>query len=259
MDPQLPPAAHVDSAATFRKLGPAGILGVLWSVAPAVCGIVLLANLGALSGWLKSHETFGLAGYIAVFVVSAGLGLLPTYAQAILGGWVFGFALGFPASLAGFAGGSLIGYVVATTVSHHRVQEAIDRRPIWRAVREALVEGGSWRTLGIVTLVRLPPNSPFAVTNLILSTAGVRLLPYTLGTILGMAPRTGIVVFLAAAAASSGAADIQSFVSSSRKNVYLLIGGIAAMIIVLGIIGAIANKAIARVTGGKPVQADVGA
>jgi len=237
-------------AETARRLGPAGILGIVWATAPAIFGFVLLGNIAQLSEWLQLHPTLGLFGYIAVFIVSAGFGLLPTYAQSILGGWVFGFAFGFPAALAGFAGGSLIGYLVARTVSQERVQKVIDERPKWRAVRQALVDQGFWKTFMLVALVRLPPNSPFAVTNLLLSTTGVKLLPYLLGTLVGMMPRTGLAVFLAAAAASNGAKDIQSFVRESKGNIWLLVGGMVVFFVVLAIIGALANKAIAKVTRG---------
>lgn len=245
LDPQL------SFRETVRKLGPAGLLAVLWSAAPALCGFILLANIAALSDWLQINPTLGIVGYIAVFVVSAGLGLLPTYAQSILGGWVFGFAWGFPAALAGFAGGSLIGYFVARTVSKERVQSVIDQKPTWRAVRESFVGQGFWKTFLLVSLVRLPPNSPFAVTNLLLSTTGVKLLPYFLGTIIGMAPRTGLAVGLAAAGKSTGAKDIQTFVSEG--NLWLFIGGFVTFLIVLGIIGVLANKAIAKVTTGQVV------
>src|SRR5262245_4591291 len=102
-----------ESKELLRKLGPTGILGILWGTMPAVCGILLLANIETLSGWLKEHPQLGFAGYVCVFMVSAGLGLLPTYAQSILGGWVFGMAWGLPGALMGFAGGSVIGYFIA--------------------------------------------------------------------------------------------------------------------------------------------------
>jgi len=45
--------------------------------------------------------------------------------------------------------------------------------------------------------VRIPPNSPFSLTNLALSTTGVPLWIYVLGTAVGMLPRTALVVWLA--------------------------------------------------------------
>lgn len=244
-------APESESRELLRKLGPTGVLGILWGTMPAVLGILLLANIETLSAWLKQNPTYGFAGYVCVFMVSAGLGLLPTYAQSILGGWVFGVKWGLPGALAGFAGGAVIGYFIAKTVSHHRVEEVIEARPKWRAVRDALVGGGFWKTLGMVSLVRVPPNSPFAITNLVLSTTGVPLVPYTLGTAIGMLPRTAVAVGLAAAAASSGAEGIRDFLSQSARNKYLLVGGIAVMVVVLAIIGKIAERALARVTRAK--------
>jgi len=252
------PASADAPAPTFgemaRKIGPAGILGLLWGTIPAASGFVLLWRLGDLSDWLKLNPSLGLAGYVAVFILSAGFGLLPTYSQAILGGWVFGFTNGFLAALVGFAGASVIGYFVASKVSEERVKKAIDERPKWAAVRHALVDGGFWKTLFLVALVRLPPNSPFALTNLVLTSTGVKLLPYVLGTVIGMIPRTGLAVFLAASAASTGAENIQTFVKQG-KNGWVFAGSLVAFIVVLAVIGALANKAIEKVTTKKPAPA----
>src|SRR5688572_17947961 len=80
--PSVEGGAEMSSRELVRKLGPTGILGILWGTMPAVCGILLLANIETLSGWLKEHPGMGFAGYVCVFMVSAGLGLLPTYAQS---------------------------------------------------------------------------------------------------------------------------------------------------------------------------------
>ena len=245
------PTPSSDSGSTFstviRRLGPAGFLGLAWTFLPAICGFILLANIGILSDWLNTHPDLGIAIYIGVFIVSAGLGLLPTYAQAVLGGWVFGIAVGLPAALAGFTGGALIGYVVARSIAHDRVERVIEDYPKARAVRRALIGRGFWPTLGIVTLVRVPPNSPFALTNGVLSTSGVKPLPYALGTLIGMTPRTAVAVAFAAAG-SQQARDIQEFVSEG-PGLWVFLGGLVSMIIVLMIIAHISKKAIDRVIG----------
>lgn len=239
----------------FRRLGPAGILGVLWAVLPAVCGFYLLARLGPVSEYLRSHGTNGVLLYVGVFILSAGLGLLPTYAQAVLGGWVFGFAKGLPAALAGFTGAALVGYAVTRFVSRDRVAQVIADNPKAQAISDALIGHGFARTLGIVALLRLPPNSPFALTNLVMAGSGVAPIPYALGTLLGMAPRTAVAVFFAAAAADSGAKDIQAFVKDGM-GLWVFIGGIVVMLIVLAIIGHIANRAIERVVPARTTGMD---
>jgi uncharacterized membrane protein YdjX (TVP38/TMEM64 family) len=211
-----------------------------------VCGTLLLVNLGPLSEWLLLHPALGLAVFTLAFVLGAGLGFLPTYAQSILGGWVFGVALGLPAALVGFTGGGLLGYHVARRVSQDRVEERIEHNPKARAIRDALVGRGPWRTLLIVALLRLPPNSPFALANLAMAAAGVPLPAFVAGTFLGMLPRTAVAVALAAAAAATGAEDIQTFVR--HRGPGLLVAGVVGGMAVLGVIGAIARRALRHVT-----------
>jgi len=244
MPPETPPTPPVSSL--VRSLGPTGLLGLAWTAAPAVCGMALLASLGPLSEWLLYHRPLGLALYTVVFVLGAGLGFLPTYAQSILGGWVFGVAAGLPAALVGFTGGGLLGYQVARRVSRDRVEELIDGSPKARAIREALVGREPWRTLLVVTLLRLPPNSPFALTNLVMATTGVPLPVFVAGTFLGMLPRTAVAVALAAAASATGAEDIQAFVR--HRGPWLLAAGVVGGMAVLGVVGAIARRALGHVT-----------
>ena len=54
---------------------------------------------------------------------------------------------------------------------------------------------------------------------------------------------------MAAAAASSGSADIVEFVREG-KNRWVFIGGLAATIVVLAVIGRVANAALERVVSG---------
>ncbi len=234
----------------YEKVGPVAILGLLWTSMPAVLGIVLLTNIGPISDFLHANKTLGWFGFVAVFIVSAGVGFLPTYGQSMLGGWVFGFAAGFPGSMAGFVGGSIIGYAIAQRVSRHKVEDLLNSNARSRAVRDALIGHGFWRTLGVVTLVRIPPNSPFALTNLVMASAGVKPLPYVLGTLIGMAPRTGIAVAFAAAGRATGARDIQEFIE--EQPWWMVPAGVVAFMLVLGVIGLIANKALHQVGAAKP-------
>lgn len=230
----------------WQRLGPAGMLGLLWTVAPALCGILLLANIDPISQWLLEHKTLGVFLYTTIFILSAGFGLLPTYAQSILGGWVFGVVFGFPAAMIGFVGAAIIGYAIARTVAKDRVERIVEENVKARAIRDMLVGHGPWRTLGIVTLLRLPPNSPFALTNLVMASTGVARVPFIVGTALGMAPRTFVAVFLASEAAKT-ARDIQTFIKEGPGPV-VFIGGFVVMFIVLGVIGSLAKTALKRVT-----------
>lgn len=248
-DPQ-PPAADSRSkpktgaALLIKDLGAAGPLALVSAVMPALGGFTILGTLHIVGPWLASHQILGIALYVAAFAVLSGLALLPTYAQAVLGGWAFGFALGTPAAIAGFVGGSLIAYALARRVAGEDVEHVFEKRPQWRAVRDELVGGGFWKTLGIVTLLRLPLNSPFALTNLVLSASRTALAPYAIGTLIGMAPRTAGAVWVAAHIQG----EITSEAVRESRPAWFLPVAIGSVLVVFFIITQLANRAIRRVS-----------
>lgn len=245
------PDRAIASDRVLRKLGPAGLLGGLWTAAPAIVGTTLLVSIGPISDRLHADPLLGVALYLAGFVLLGGAGLLPSSAQAVLAGWVFGPVYGFVAALAlatlGFVGASAVGYGIARRVSGDRVESLFAERPRWDAVRRALVDQRFWKSTLVVTLVRLPRTSPFSLTNLVLAASGVRLPAYLLGTALGMLPRTAIPVWLAWQASSTGARDIQAFLSEG-SSWPLVVVGIVAMIVLFSLIGRAARRGLDHVT-----------
>ncbi len=225
----------------FRRLGPAGYLAIAWAAVPALGGFLLLANIGSISEWLQANQGLGLVLYVTIFLMSAGFGLLPTYAQALLGGWAFGLVLGFPAALAGITGAAIVGYITSRLASNDRAERLIAENTKAQAVRDALIGHGFWKTLGIVTLLRVPPNSPFAITNLVMASTGVSKRIFIIGTAVGMAPRTAIAVWL-------GMQLQESFDESIHKPMWLKIGGIVSVVVVFGVLYVIGNRAVQRVT-----------
>lgn len=257
MDQTPQPAApegepKVSFGEVVRKLGPASWLALAALVAPPLGGFLVLGFIDSIAQWLESHGAMGPWIYAAAFAVTAGLALLPTYSQSILGGWAFGLATGYPAALGGFVGGAAIGYAIARPVASARVETLIEEHPKWVAVRNALLGGGFWKTLGIVTLLRLPPNSPFAATNLVLASVRVPWLTYLIATAVGMTPRTAAAVWLG----QKLHGDFSSMKEALDEGqpLWLKIGAIVVtivvVIVVLGVMGHIANKALKRVTVG---------
>lgn len=237
------PETHKESLGqVLKRLGPAAWLGIAWAVFPGVMGILLLTNMDMATRVLigtPEHPGLpfmaGLAVYIAVFVVSAGLGLLPTYSQAILAGFAFRIPWGFPAALLGFGGASVIGYFIAATVARKRIENEMQKYPKAEIVRDAFIRHGFLRALVILTLLRVPPNSPFALTNYAMSVSGVRLVPFLIATLVGMAPRTFAAVWIGA--------QVSSW-DEVHKPKWLIIGGIVLAIVILVALGKLANKAI---------------
>lgn len=233
-----------------REAGPASVLAVLWVILPATAGIWLLYALAPVSEFLDSLAVVGFILFMLIFMITSGLGLLPTYAQAALGGWVWGITWGIVGTIVGFTGGAMIGYGISRLIARHRIDRLIERYPKASVIRKALIGRGNWQTFVLVTLLRIPPNAPFAVSNLIMSTCGVKLIPYVCGTIVGMLPRSAVFVTFAALASrattdSSGeeVRDIQDFISSGPGIAVFLIGA-AILVILLLIIAKISQRAL---------------
>lgn len=238
----------------FERLGGAAWLGVAWMVLPALGGFALLYYIRDVSEWLVSLGSAGVLVYAGAFVIAAGLGLLPTYAQAFLGGWAFGPVVGTVAALVGFVGAAALGRPIAERVGRERVDEEMARNERARAVRDALVGSGPLKTLGIVTLVRIPPNSPFSLTNLVLSTTRVPWAIYLAATAMGMLPRTALVVWIGSqvddALTKQGIKD--------AKPDWMIWVSIVAALVCLGIVAHIGNKALEKVTAQDEPDEDAG-
>lgn len=226
----------------IKRLGPAAWLGIAWFTLPAAAGITLLVNMRFAQELLIGTEEHpglplaqGVAIYVAIFIVTAGLGVLPTVSQAILAGFAFGLKWGFPAAMLGFTGASVIGYFVARYVARDRIESEIHKHKKVEIIRDAFIRHGFARALLILTLLRVPPNSPFALTNYAMSVSGVRFVPFMIATIVGMAPRTFAAVWIGAQAESW---------DQVHKPKWLIIGGIVLAVVILVGLGQLANKAI---------------
>ena len=230
---------------TFKRLGPAGVLAMIAAILPAIGGFALIAFMPKVSDWLRDHGAIGPYVYASGFMICSGLALVPTYAVSALGGYAFGIAVGLPAALAGFAGASLIGYEIARRASGDRVMQIVRERPRLAAVRNAFISDdpsrGFLKMTALVALVRMPPNSPFALTNIILASVQVPRACYLFGTVVGMAPRTAAAVWIGH---SAGLAVDGKFPHPK----WLLVTEIVGSVAVLAVVMIIAERALRKVT-----------
>lgn len=223
----------------LRKLGPLGPLAILSVSVPPLSGLLLVGTMHRVGPWLRDAQEPGVALYLVCFTLLGGFALLPTYAQSMLGGWAFGVWLGFPAALAGFVGAALVGYALARRISGDRLEQLLAQHTKWNAVYTALVRTDRSRAWLIVTLLRLPPNSPFAASNVAMAALRVPVGPFVLGTLAGMAPRTLAVVY-----AGAGLARLDL---GNREQTGWFAAGLGATVLAVVVIGWMANRALRRV------------
>lgn len=217
---------------------------IAWSVLPLTCGLILLANIDSAHHWLGGEDLNAAMIFAASYAVLTGLGILPTYAATIVGGWVFGVELGFSACAAGYLGGSTIGFGISKLVCSDHVATWIDSRKRWRIIRKTILEENKWKATGIIALIRLSPSGPFAVTNLVLAACGAGWTEFLIGSSVGIAPRTLFACFMAASASATGATDIQTL--AKNQGFLAVIVGIVIFIVTLAVIGVIARAALDR-------------
>ncbi len=240
-----PNSTSLDFATLRREAGGTVYLAALWSSVPMFGGFYLLAKIAPVADDLHSRGDSGLWLYATLFAVLSGSGVLPTYAISALGGWVFGFERGAVGAMTGITCGAVVGFLISRLVSHQQVRALVDRHPQAAIVRRALLERSGFASLPILALLRIPPNMPFALSNLAMASAGAKFVPYALGALLGTAPRTLVAVYLAASAASTGAKDIQAFTKSGEGKT-MLVAGIVIFFGVVWIIQRIGKSALDR-------------
>lgn len=222
-----------------------GILAVLWAGLPLVAGGALLLLLEPLGDLLRHNLSLGWILYLMAFTCGAGLGLLPTYALSVLGGWIFGPAAGSAGALLGCVGASALGYKISRHISRAALGDLVRRHPKAHALYRNLVLSGSRRSTLLIAVLRLPPQCPFALTNLVMGAADVPFRPFLTGTLAGMTPRTLITVLFAAAGASTGARSLQDFLSSGPGWPALALG-LAAMMVSLIVVTWLGRSALNR-------------
>jgi len=224
----------------MRRLGAAGPVAIVLSFAPPFGGFILLAALTWLGGWLRGHADIGWLVYLVCVAILIGISFVPTFSIGILAGWAFGFVAGWPLSVVATTVGALLAYAIGRRIARDRVLELVQERPRLRAVHEALLAQHGRETLLVVTLLRIPPASPFALANFLLAATRVPLADYTLGTFLGILPRMALTAF-----AGAGLNQLQF------KNVletWMVVTGIIAAVFVCIILGVLANRALAQIT-----------
>jgi len=219
--------------AAARRLAPLAIISL---ALPPIGAALLIGYLSRIGPWLQGLGGRGIALYVAGFALLGGFALLPTYAPAILGGWAFGDRVGTPAALAGFVLAAAINYAWAHRLSVAHATTLLAERPRWLAVRDALV-GRSWlKTVFVVALIRVPPNSPFALSNGAMAAARVPIGAYLVGTLIGLAPRTAVAV--------RAGSHLSTLDFSRRDALGSAAVTIVVSMVVLGILGWLARRAL---------------
>ncbi|MEM1424064.1 MAG: hypothetical protein AAGH64_08680, partial [Planctomycetota bacterium] len=175
------PKEGMTSAAIFaalRQLGPAvSTLAIASVVLPGALGgalltaaIAMLSDISMLLEVARSVDPAQTARvlFVAAFVYAGvvafvtGSMILPTYAVSFVAGVFFGLPGGVAVALTGATCGALLGYGWGCLLARGRVMSVIERHEKASVIRRAIIDRTLLQEVGMVALIRLPVNSPFA-------------------------------------------------------------------------------------------------
>ncbi len=168
---------------------------------------------------------------VSFFVIS--LTFLPRPPVCIIAGLVYGMTA-FPVVLAASTGGALVGFLMSRHLFQARFRRAIERRPNWRTIVDAIDSEG-WV---LVALLRLASPVPGSATTYLLGLSDIRLWPYASATFLGLAPQTFLFVLIGAVPT---ALEGGSF---SVVKLVLLLAGVVTSAAILWLVGRRARASL---------------
>lgn len=217
----------------FGKIG--GMAGVTM-VLPIFGSMLLLTLVYQISPWLQENREIGVMIFVVFMTICSGLALLATNVLGIVSGFAFDFQVGILAQIVGIAGASTVMFLLAKRYASKNFLSTIDQKPKLKAIHNALLNENVFKTLLIITLIRLSPAMPFAVTNFIISASGISFKTFLLGTILGMTPRASAVVFVGS--------SLSELNFSQPQDSWILIIGIVATVLAVVVVSVISKRAL---------------
>lgn len=264
----------------MSAVGPVvGLMAALCLTLPALVGFFVIGSVlvddGGIRDWLAGYGYWlAVIGFGLGFAVLSGSAIAPTYALSFACGVLFGpvvLAEGETAAWAeasygarvigcglaamiGVGLGSVIGYGWGALFARSKVMSVIEGNERARVIRDGIRGRGELSMTWLVGLIRFPPNSPFALTNLVLSAVHVKLIPYAIGTILGIAPRTLLAVFLGVQAGS--------FSAMEGKGKWFVLGStvvaVAVFLLIYRVLSGWVREALSAELSSEPrdIQAD---
>lgn len=224
----------------IKDFGKIGSIAGLTAALPSVGSMILLLVIYQISPWLQSNKEIGIPIFILFMTIFSGVALIATNVLGVVSGFAFDFYWGITAQLLGILGASTVMFFIAKRFAAETLQSKISEKPKLKAIHNALLNEHFFKTLIVICLIRLSPAMPFAVTNLMMSAAGISFKTYLAGTFLGMLPRASAIVFVGA--------SLSELNFSEPQESWILILGIAATIIAVIVVSIISKRALDRLT-----------
>lgn len=144
------------------------------------------------------HPGLPMALIFAVLYAAVTLAPLPKAAFTIAAGMLFGVPGAIAIVLTGALVGAVAAFYLGRVLGRHAAERFVGRHLV--GLDALLVRRGLWAVAGL----RLVPLVPFTAMNYLSGLTALRLAPYVMGSLLGMAPGTAAYVVVGAYGAVPG-------------------------------------------------------
>ena len=200
---------------TLRRIVPLAILlaalVALW--ASGLAGLLNWATLASyqtvLDDWILRHPLTAPVLYAALYAAATALSLPEGAVLTVAGGLLFGVVLGGTMAVIGATAGAMVLFLAARSAfAGAMAARGGDRLT---RIRAELNRNG----FSYLLAIRLVPAFPFWLVNLAAALAGMRVLPFAAGTLLGIIPGTFVFAWI-------GAGVGKVLATGSRPNLALI-------------------------------------
>jgi len=229
-----------DSFLLIKELDKVAILGAATAIVPIVNSTLLLVFAPLAGNWLRENWEIGTVIYVLFAWAACGFAMLPTNVIGILCGWAFGFPLGICLHISAIVGAALISSYVLSPLVGNNFQQFLANHEKAKILHKSLLDKNFKRTTLVISLLRLSPAMPFALTNLLMTAARVPLSAFLIGTLVGMLPRSAAVVFFGA-----GLSELNL---DEPFNLWTFGFGVAVTFVSIIVISYLSRQAISKMT-----------
>ncbi len=195
-------------------------------LSPAALG----ENAVYLNNLVENHFLLVLLAFIGIYIAATAF-MVPASALTIGGGFLFGLAIGAPATVVGATIGACILFLAAKTSLGETLKS------IAGPFLDKMEKGFNENALSYLFTLRLIPVFPFAVVNIAPAILGAKFRDYFISTALGIIPGTVAYTWIGAglrgtlldAAEKGEAADVGALVGAAAANLIPAFFALAAV------------------------------